>query len=58
MSVAGIAGNQVIVGWVAGEGGKGREERHKVYEKLRRIDGVYGNTEQGIFRQEGVGTPL
>jgi hypothetical protein len=48
----------MIVGWVAGEGGKGHEERQKVYEKLRRIDGVYGNTEQGVFRQEGVGAPI
>ena len=48
---------QVIVGWVAGEGGKGREERQKVYEKLRWIDGVYGNTEKGVFRHEGVGAP-
>ena len=52
-----VSGKQVIVGWVAGERGKGREERQKVYEKLRRIDGVYGNTEKGVFRKEGVGAP-
>lgn len=55
MGHGGPCGNQVFGGWVADEGGKGREERHKVYEKLRRIDGAYGNTEQGVFRKEGVG---